>query len=139
MKTASKFCLRSDSMRVLLAPHACRGEADQDLLDTLHHQITCPGWHTHGSLKPSLLVSFTGLGRYISVCGLVLHPTHHTLASARADRVAQQDTHALAAQPMWQPNLLQAAKLLEAGMKRLQTVDPDEGSNIWPARLAGMM
>ena len=31
---------------------------------------------------------------------------------------------------MWQPNLLQVAKFLDAGMKRLQTVDPDEGSNI---------
>ena len=30
----------------------------------------------------------------------------------------------------WQPNLLQVAKFLDAGMKRLQTVDPDEGSNI---------
>ena len=27
-------------------------------------------------------------------------------------------------------NLLQVAKFLDAGMKRLQTVDPDEGSNI---------
>ena len=31
---------------------------------------------------------------------------------------------------MWQPNLLQVAKFLHAGMKRLQTVDPNEGSNI---------
>ena len=31
---------------------------------------------------------------------------------------------------MWQSNLLQVAKFLDAGMKRLQTVDPDEGSNI---------
>ena len=27
-------------------------------------------------------------------------------------------------------HLLQVAKFLDAGMKRLQTVDPDEGSNI---------
>ena len=31
---------------------------------------------------------------------------------------------------MWQPNMLQVAKFLDAGMKRLQTVDPNEGSNI---------
>ena len=31
---------------------------------------------------------------------------------------------------MWQPNMLQVAKFLDAGMKGLQTVDPNEGSNI---------
>ena len=31
---------------------------------------------------------------------------------------------------LWQPNLLQVAKFLDAGMKKLHTVDPDEGSNI---------
>ena len=31
---------------------------------------------------------------------------------------------------MWQPNMLQVAKFLDAGMKRLQTADPSEGSNI---------
>ena len=31
---------------------------------------------------------------------------------------------------MWQPNMLQVAKFLDAGMKRLQTADPNEGSNI---------
>ena len=31
---------------------------------------------------------------------------------------------------MWQPNLLQVANFSDAGMKRLQTVDPDEKSNI---------
>ena len=40
---------------------------------------------------------------------------------------------------MWQPNMLQVAKFLDAGMKLLQTVDPNEGSNILSARLAGMM
>ena len=33
---------------------------------------------------------------------------------------------------MWQPDLLQVAKLLDAGIKRLQTVDPNK-------RLAGMV
>ena len=28
---------------------------------------------------------------------------------------------------MWQPNLLQVAKFLDAGMKRMQTIDPNEG------------
>ena len=31
---------------------------------------------------------------------------------------------------MWQPNMLQVDKFLDAGMKRLQTADPNEGSNI---------
>ena len=38
--------------------------------------------------------------------------------------------HQTMQQFMWQPNLLQIAKFLDAGMKRLQTVDPNEGSNI---------
>ena len=38
--------------------------------------------------------------------------------------------HQTMQQFMWQPSLLQVAKFLDAGMKRLQTVDPDEGSNI---------
>ena len=38
--------------------------------------------------------------------------------------------HLTMQQFMWQPILLQAAKFLDAGMKRLQTVDPNEGSNI---------
>ena len=33
-------------------------------------------------------------------------------------------------QYMWPPNLLQVAKFLDAGMKRLQKVDPNDGSNI---------
>ena len=39
---------------------------------------------------------------------------------------------------MWQPDRLQVAKFLDAGMRRLQAVDPDEGSNIQSPRLAGM-
>ena len=38
--------------------------------------------------------------------------------------------HQTMQQFMWQPNLLQVAKFLGAGMKRSQTVDPNEGSNI---------
>ena len=38
--------------------------------------------------------------------------------------------HQTMQQFMWQPNLLQVAKFLDAGMKRLQTFDPNEGSNI---------
>ena len=49
------------------------------------------------------------------------------------------EAHQTMQQFRWQPNLLQVAKFLDAGMKRLQTVDPDEGSNIQSARLAGMM
>ena len=39
------------------------------------------------------------------------------------------EAHQTMQQFMWQPNLLQVAKFLDAGMKRLQTVDPNEGSN----------
>ena len=38
--------------------------------------------------------------------------------------------HQTMQQFMWQQNLLQVAKFLDAGMKILQTVDPNEGSNI---------
>ena len=38
--------------------------------------------------------------------------------------------HQTMQQFMWQPNLLQVAKFLDASMKRLQTVDPNEGSDI---------
>ena len=38
--------------------------------------------------------------------------------------------HQTVQQIMWQPNLLQVANFLDAGMKRLHTVDPNEGSNI---------
>ena len=37
--------------------------------------------------------------------------------------------HQTMQQFMWQPNMLQVAKFPDAGMKRLQTVDPNEGSN----------
>ena len=35
--------------------------------------------------------------------------------------------HQTMQQFMWQPNMLQVAKFLDAGMKRLQTVDPNKG------------
>ena len=38
---------------------------------------------------------------------------------------------------MWQPDMLQVAKILDAGAKRMQEIDPDAGSNIELARLAG--
>ena len=31
---------------------------------------------------------------------------------------------------MWQPDMLQVAKFLDAGVKRMQEVDPDAGSNM---------
>ena len=31
---------------------------------------------------------------------------------------------------MWQPDMLQIAKFLNAGVKRMQEIDPDAGSNI---------
>ena len=40
---------------------------------------------------------------------------------------------------MWQPDMLQVANFLDAGVKRLQEIDPDAGSNIQSARLAGTM
>ena len=30
---------------------------------------------------------------------------------------------------MWQPDMLQVAKCLDAGVKRMQEIDPDAGSN----------
>ena len=49
------------------------------------------------------------------------------VASPQAEAIARNLTMQ---QFMWQPNMLQVAKFLDAGMKRLQTVDPNEGSNI---------
>ena len=54
-------------------------------------------------------------------CTIVSHICVYTLDYSR--QVPMQ-------QFMWQPNMLQVAKFLDAGMKRLQTVDPNEGSNI---------
>ena len=31
---------------------------------------------------------------------------------------------------MWQPDMLQVAKFLDAGVKRMQEIDPDAGSNL---------
>ena len=31
---------------------------------------------------------------------------------------------------MWQPDMLQVAKFLDAGVKKMQEIDPDAGSNI---------
>ena len=42
-------------------------------------------------------------------------------------------------QLMWQPDMLQVAKFLDASVKRIQKIDPDAGSNIFSARLAGTM
>ena len=38
--------------------------------------------------------------------------------------------HQTMQQFMWQPNLLQVAKFVDESMKRLQTVDPNDGSNL---------
>ena len=38
--------------------------------------------------------------------------------------------HRTMQQFVWQPNLLQVAKFLGAGIKRMQAIDPDDGSNI---------
>ena len=40
------------------------------------------------------------------------------------------EAHQTMQQFMWQPNLLQVAKFSDAGMRRLQTGDRNEGSNI---------
>ena len=53
---------------------------------------------------------------------LILYVVHAAQTSMSNTQTMQQF--------MSRPNLLQIATFLEAGMKRLQTVDPDEGSNI---------
>ena len=62
-----------------------------------------------------------------------------TMADLRGQFPYIFQAHQTMHQIMWQPNLLQVAKFLDAAMTSLQTVDPDEGSNISSARLAGMM
>ena len=45
--------------------------------------------------------------------------------------------HQTLQQLMWQPDVLQVVKFLHAGVNRMQGIDPDAGSNLLSARLAG--
>ena len=38
---------------------------------------------------------------------------------------------------MWQPDLIRAARILEAGVRRMRETDPSDGSDVYLARLAG--
>ena len=52
------------------------------------------------------------------------------IASGIADRSANRNKGHGMQQFMWQPDILQVAKFLDAGVKRMQEIDPDAGSNI---------
>ena len=45
--------------------------------------------------------------------------------------------HQTLQQLMWQPDVLQVVKFLHAGVNRMQGIDPDAGSHLLSARLAG--
>ena len=88
---------------------------------------------------PKGIGSQSGVPRHQRVCQLCGtgfgDEMHLVFASAAVADLRGQlpdifQPHQTMQQFMWQPNLLQVAKFLDAGMKRLQTVDPNEGSNI---------
>ena len=63
----------------------------------------------------------------------------HGLADLREQLAGNFQECQTMQQFMWQPNMLQVAKFLVAGVERMQEVDPDAGPSIQSARLAGTM
>ena len=53
----------------------------------------------------------------------------HTLGDIREDFAHISQGLPIMQKFMWQPDMLQAAKLSDAGVKRMQEIDPDAGSN----------
>ena len=80
--------------------------------------------------------SQSGVPRVCQLCGTGFGDEMHLVfeCTAMTDLCGQFpdifQAHQTMQQFMWQPNLLQVAKFRDVGMKRLQTVDPNEGSNI---------
>ena len=96
-------------------------------------------FHTGCHGLPKDIGSKSGVPRHQRVCQLCgtgfgdeLHLVFECAAMAdlRGHFPDIVEAHQTMQQFMWQPNLLQVARFLDAGMKRLQTVDPNEGSNI---------
>ena len=54
----------------------------------------------------------------------------HGLADLRAQFASVFQERQTMQQFMWQPDMLQVAKFLDAGVKKMQEIDPDAGSNI---------
>ena len=54
----------------------------------------------------------------------------HGLADLREQFASIFQERQTMQQFMWQPDMLQVAKFLDAGVKRMQEIDPDAGSNI---------
>ena len=54
----------------------------------------------------------------------------HSLADMREQLANISQGRQTMQQFMWQPDMLQVAKFLDAGVKRMQEIDPDAGSNI---------
>ena len=104
--------------------------------DTVARESRCgPGCHG----LPKDIGSQSGVPRHQRVCqlyGTGFGDEMHLVfeCAAMTDLRGQFpdifQPHQTMQQFMWQPNLLQVAKFLNAGMKRLQTVDLNEGSNI---------
>ena len=57
-------------------------------------------------------------------------PECHGLADLREQFASIFQDRQTMQQFMWQPDMLQVAKFLDAGVKRMQEIDPDAGSNI---------
>ena len=54
----------------------------------------------------------------------------HGLADLREQFASVFQERQTMQQFMWQPDMLQVAKFLDAGVKKMQEIDPDAGSNI---------
>ena len=54
----------------------------------------------------------------------------HGLAELRDQFASSFQERQTMQQFMWQPDMLQVSKFLDAGVKRMQEIDPDAGSNI---------
>ena len=63
----------------------------------------------------------------------------HGLANIREQLASICQERQTMQQFMWQPDMLQVAYFLDAGVKRMQETGPDAGLNILSARLAGSM
>ena len=63
----------------------------------------------------------------------------HCLADLRDQCANIFQQHQTTQQFIWQPDMSKFTKFLDAGVKRMQEIDPDAGSNRLSARLAGTM
>ena len=105
------------------------------MCSTWNLEILCTGCHG----LPKDIGSQTGVPRRQRLCQLCgadygdeMHLVFecHGLADLREQFASIFQQRQTMQQFMWQPDMLQVAKFLDAGVKRMQEIDPDVGSNI---------